>query len=280
MMFVVEFGSKKRGDHDCTSDRDVLLLGDRGMEMEEHKARFTAEECNVSCFSITCARYLLSHGSLFFKHVIDEGSLIAGAVHEFERLTSAWKRARSYDCEIQSTVDLLELLSFTPLCSRGLTIGVDILVNCLRSILIRKLAKEGLYIFSWRGVLAHSSNLGFLPRDAERVVLYARMIKNQYRRSGQMTGELRLLESLAEIVRVTTGDGDRVPRIQFSSRRNNGRLPERLPDHSYKQLRALEFLCAQYPSDPSLAPLERFFKEPNSFCSAKHQNAEVLNFVY
>ncbi len=279
-MFVIEFGSTKRGDADWTSDRDVLLLGDRWIEIEQNKIRFKALGYNVSCFSIGCATYLLRQGSLFFKHVIDEGSLISGCEPDYRALMSKWKRPNSYDREIRSTTDLLELLLFTPRCNRGLTIAVDILVNALRSILIRRLAEEGRYIFSWRRILAESSELGFFPSKAQRPILAARMIKNQYRQSGQTNAELQLIESLTEVLRAASGCAECTPRMQFTDRRASTRLTERFPDHSYKQLRSFEFLCAQYPRDPGLAQFEASIKEPNYFCGATRRNIDVPNFAY
>ena len=103
-MIVIEYGSRKRGDDDFTSDSDVLFLGDAWTEVERLYRKFGAAGCSVSFFSTDRAKYLLSKGSLFFKHIIDEGHVILGSADDFFSLARAWKPANSYDAEVESTL--------------------------------------------------------------------------------------------------------------------------------------------------------------------------------
>lgn len=281
MTFVIEYGSGKRGDCDQTSDRDILLLGDNWPEVEGLYVQFADADYSVSFFSIGRAKYLLSAGSLFFKHVIDEGHVVRGGADNFQSLAAMWKPAKRYECEIQSTVDLLELLAVLPSCSRGVTIATDLLVNCLRSILIRRLAEQGSYIFSWTKLIRAASHRGLLPPDTERLVLVARRLKNEYRRFHRTHSELSLVEELAVITRAAVGDAGAIPRLRFSTARAIDNLAESLPDYSYKQLRAWEFLCAEYPDDSSLGQFEEWAMQPHYFCSLSAcQRHSSHNFCY
>ena len=180
-------------------------------------SKFQAAGCSVTYFSTQRAKYLTSIGSLFFKHVIDEGRVVFGGRDIFSSLATAWKPANDYGPEVDSTIDLLDLLARVPSCRRGVAIAADLLVNSLRSILIRRLAEHGSYIFSWRTVIREASKRGLLPSGAGRVVLHARRLKNEYRRSGYANVELTLVEQLADVVRAAVGHSDAVPRCVFQT---------------------------------------------------------------
>jgi hypothetical protein len=168
-----------------------------------------------------------------------------------------------------------------PPCRRGIAIATDLLVNCLRSILIRRLAEQGSYIFSWTKVVREASRRGLLPPDAERVVLSARRLKNEYRRFHRAHAELALVEQLADITRASIGYSRAVPHVRFSTAPTINKAAENLRDYSYKQLRAWELLCAEYPGDPSLAPFEKWAQQPNYFCSIPAcQRPLAGNFCY
>jgi hypothetical protein len=281
MTFVIEYGSGKRGDYDQTSDRDVLLLGERWTEVEGLYAQFKAADYSVSFFSTGQAKYLLSEGSLFFKHVVDEGQVILGGAGNFESFAAGWKPAQSYESEIQSTVDLLDLLGMVPSCRRGIAVAMDLLVSCLRSILIRRLAERGSYIFSWAKLIREASRCGLLPPDVGGVVLYGRQVKNNYRRFGRANAELSQVQQLIHITRAAVGSARAIPSVRFSNRAGISKIAENLRDYSYKQLRAWEFLCAECPRDPSLAQFERWARQPNYFCSMPaFQRSRTHNLLY
>ncbi|HCQ7407220.1 TPA: hypothetical protein OL778_004630, partial [Escherichia coli] len=60
------------------------------------------------------AIYLANTGSLFLKHVIDEGKVIAGDVDIYEKVRSLWQAKNDYQYEIDSNIDIIELLYFLP----------------------------------------------------------------------------------------------------------------------------------------------------------------------
>ena len=63
-----------------SSDRDILLIASNWDQLAKEKALRTAEGYSVSCFTKNASSYLIETGSLFFKHVIDEGVLVHGEV--------------------------------------------------------------------------------------------------------------------------------------------------------------------------------------------------------
>ena len=281
MTLIIAFGSGRRGDCDGTSDRDILFIADTFAEANQCYAQFQDAGYSVSFFSSTRAAYLVSRGSLFFRHVFDEGNVISGDKREFTRLGTEWQAAKDYQFEIESTIDLLDLLEVLPACQRGVTIATDLAVTGLRSILIRRLAQDGLYVFAWQTVLSEASRRGLIPAYAKRLVLDGRVIKNEYRRFGQARASLSVVQELLSVTRTATSCSCTMPRVRLAAGVTKSRVAERLSDYSYKQLRAWEFVCAEYPRDPALTEFERWSKQPNYFCSpALTQGRGSANFSY
>jgi hypothetical protein len=263
-MLVVEFGSKKRGDYERSSDRDILLIGDNWPELTTEKVFKKNQGYSVTCLTTDKAAYLIGSGSLFLKHVIDEGNLISGVTSDYNNLIAEWSSARSYEGEIQSNLDLLEVLNFVPKSSAGLLIVIDIIISSVRNIAIRKLANEGRYIFSWAGILLAAAQRDEIKVEDVPLFLEARSIKNQYR-SG-------FLPSITE--KYVNGLGQAAAKIlgskklyRFGHHRSIAELPTRYQDGTYKQLRAVELLCGEYNFDRSLRPFMTWVKDPSYFCA-------------
>ena len=159
-MITVEFGSRMRGDYDASSDRDLLIIGDRWSQLIETSSDNRWRGYSLSRFTYDRATYLISTGSLFFKHIAEEGTLVEGSEADFQELLGAWTPAPSYRQEIEENVDLLNLVEFLPKSIVGPSVGVDIIFTALRSVLIRELAGEGFYLFSWKAILAESQSDG------------------------------------------------------------------------------------------------------------------------
>ena len=271
MNLTIGFGSRTRGDHDVSSDRDILVISDfvRGTGPS------TDHNGSISEFASPTAIFLATHGSLFFKHIIDEGKLLEGSPRDFLKLRSAWRPARDYDSEIESNLDVLELIRFTPRSPRGVSVVADMLVSTIRNVLIRRFANDGVFIFSWCGLLVHARRRNWLRDKATDLIVQARIIKNSYRKSRRALTELSFVNRLADLTRDVTHGG--CPQLGFASRQTISRLPARQKSGSYKQLRAAEYLCAEYAGDTALKDLEELTKSPNHF--AKQVSPQSLSSI-
>lgn len=268
-MLTIEFGSSKRGDLDATSDRDVLLIGDNWRDLIEEKELHTKKGHSVTCFTRDRVSYLVSTGNLFFKHIKDEGVLVSGSQEKYNRLMAAWSPATSYVDEIEQNLDILEVLSYTPRSQWGMLVAIDIIISSVRNILIRRLADLGMYIFSWESVMETAADLGQIRNIDIELYLLSRRIKNLYRQGHSPDIREAFFEELSEAAMRVFKIGDFV---SFNSRKSIRNLPERFPDGSYKQLRGLEILCAEYDFEPALAKYSQWVKEPSYFCSGSFKN--------
>lgn len=268
-MLAIEFGSKKRGDFNMSSDKDMLLIGSNFTQLLKEKERRKIEGYSVSCMTTDKAKYLVGQGSLFFKHIIDEGSLITGNHDEHFEIIKHWKASPNYQNDIEGNVELLEILSQVPKTSEGILAATDLLTISIRNILIRKLALVGLYVFSWEKVSSLAVMHDLIELNEKTILLHARHIKNYYRQGYNVQISEFFLERLLGILGGILG---KKIDFRFGKKSDIVQLPEKCNDGSYKQLRAIEFLCAFYGFDLSPHEFIIWIKDPNFFCSLKGPN--------
>ena len=271
-MISIEFGSKKRGDFDISSDKDMLIIGDNITQLIESKERRKIEGYSVSITTTNKAKYMIDKGSLFFKHIIDEGELIEGNREEHLEIFGNWMPALDYQDEIDSNIDLLEILYYVPKTIEGVLAATDIVTISIRNILIRKLASFGLYVFSWEKVTSMAEKYNIISLNEKIILLHARQIKNYYRKGYFLQVSvfflIRLMDILCGIL------SDKIC-FRFGTKKEIIQLYEKYRDGSYKQLRALELLCAYYGFSSSPPKFVKWIKDPNFFCLTKSLDFQI-----
>ena len=271
-MLAVEFGSRKRGDFNMSSDKDMLLVGSNLEELFKEKEKRKDDGHSVTCMTMDKAKYMVNHGSLFFKHIVDEGHLVEGCKEKYLGIIEGWKAAPNYQREIDGNVELFEILSYLPKTAKGILAATDIATISIRNILIRKLASLGLYVFSWEQVSSTAVNLNFIDLNEKIILLHARQIKNYYRQGCDIQLSIFFLERLLGILGKILGK-----RIEynFGNKKEIIQLHEKCTDGSYKQLRAIELLCAYYGFESSPPQFLNWIRDPNYFCATKGPNQPI-----
>lgn len=263
-MLAIEFGSGRRGDCDLTSDKDLLLIASDWGQITAETARKSAQGYSISAFLFDKATYLIESGNLFFKHICDEGVLISGSEIRYGQLVSGWQAARDYRDEFHENIDLLEVIRFAPKSLEGIAVIVDILISSVRNILIRRLACMGEYVFSWGSIFAAAAKREIIKTEDVGLLLMARHIKNRYRQGHISNLSLSYLDALLEASGRACGVS---LKAQFATRAALRSFPEKYADNSYKQLRAIELMCAEYGFDRALDPLLNLVQQPAYFCA-------------
>ncbi|CAK8717009.1 hypothetical protein GCAAIG_06420 [Candidatus Electronema halotolerans] len=262
-MLVIEFGSGRRGDCDLTSDRDILLIGTDWQKISYESAKWCINGFSVSTFLFDKASYLASKGNLFFKHIFDEGVLVFGSEARYRELKDRWQAAADYWDEVRDNLDLLEVIHFIPQTSAGIAVAIDILISSVRNILIRRLACDGKYVFAWGKVFVEANKRQMIKKEDIHLFMTSRCLKNKYRQGFIQNLPLSYLEALLEASNRACGV---MLRPNFAYRAALRSLPEKYLDGTYKQLRALELMCAEYLFDKSLDPLMSIVRTPAYFC--------------
>jgi hypothetical protein len=264
-MFAVAVGSAARGDNDVTSDRDLVLIGDPSF-LDATSAKYSLHGWSVVSMTQGRFAFLGAAGSLFLKHVISEGRLLAGDATDWEAARTRWIARRDYLDEIEENLDFLKLLQYVPETCEGMTAAVDIIACSIRNILIRRLAAKGLFYFAWAEVLSHSSKVVSLPSGAWSAMAWARQCKNLHRSGRTFDIEARKLVELSEIFREVLGG----ELVRFSNRAARvERMVETFADYSYGQLRGYEMVVAHRPFDPAFLQMRPLLRKPSYFCSGR-----------
>ncbi len=271
-MLVIKFGSNKRGDFNMSSDKDMLLIGSNLSQLFKEKERKEFEGYSVTCMTRNKAKYMVNQGSLFFKHIIDEGFLVEGSQEKYLNIKRRWKAAPNYQKDIDGNVELLEILSHVPKTSGGLLVATDIVTISIRNILIRKLASLGLYVFSWEEVSNAAVNFNFIDLNEKTILLHARQIKNYYRQGWDIQISIFFLERLLGMLGKILGNKIK---FNFGNKQEIIQLHDKCKDGTYKQLRALELLCAYYGFESSPSKFLNWIKDPNYFCAMKGPNQSI-----
>ncbi|WP_426010735.1 hypothetical protein [Aeromonas salmonicida] len=263
-MLIAEFGSKHNGLHNVYSDKDLLIISDDWEQIKKAANHYTNCGFSISTFHLDRALYLTKKGSLFFKHIIDESVVLYDGNKHLNSISHHWNARSNYTDEIESNLELLEILNYAPKCKYSNNYIADILIISIRNILIRKIASHGIYVFDWMGISKNALSLRYISLCDITLILYSRNLKNRYR-SGYYDDIPRCV--IEQLVSLTSRISNNKISYRFVEDKQILSMPERLNNGSYKQLRALEALCCLYSFDPKMGKYLELIKKPNYFCN-------------
>ncbi|NIF33758.1 hypothetical protein F3J29_16645 [Enterobacter sp. Cy-643] len=266
-MIAVEFGSKHNGFPSLLSDRDLLIVHEDWSQVDREMNRFKLLGYDISIMHRKKMGFLCASGSLFMKHIIDQGVVIFGGEGEINRARKEWTPKLNYQTEINENLELLELLGFLPKNNYSSLFAIDLLIISIRNILIRRFAAEGMYIFSWEQLFDSAVKFKWLSERDVSILLISRKIKNAYRNKIYFNVGRSFLDVLMSIARKVIG-------LNFylgfcNNKKTILSLPERFADRSYKQLRSIEIICSYYGYGHNVNHLHEMVASPSYFCNAK-----------
>lgn len=264
MNLVIEFGSRRHGCYDTFSDKDLMFIYDDANHLDNKRRTFESQGYSVTFCSKDKANYLSQSGSLFIRHVVFEGKPLIGDFNYLQSLRNKWKPAPNYDAEIESNKAMLAVLEKTPSTQEASSVINDILICSIRNVLIRKIANEGIYVFSWKDVIRESVLRGYIKNTEIGALLLSRRLKNIYRNGANPIFQGQLLEILESIARKII---DKRRKIKRGTNREITSLPDTQESGSYAQLRAIELLCSHYCFPKTMNKYIQATKDPSYFCN-------------
>lgn len=262
MTTIIEFGSRRHGCDDYLSDKDIYVLYGAEDNIAGEKTELERQGYSVTTSTRSRAEYLAASGSLFVRHVFFEGSVISGSEKDMVNIKNLWCAASSYEREIEENVEMLALLESVPSTRESLATINDIIICSLRNVLIRKLANKGIFIFSWKEVLAEGKKHNFISETDVAIMYQARRYKNIYRSGFPSKIDSGFLASLEEISKKVI---DKRRKIQAGCHKEILAAPEKMAEGSYSQLRAIELLCSHYHFAESMRNYSILVKDPAYF---------------
>lgn len=268
-MLIAEFGSKHNGLHNLYSDKDLLIVSDNWGSIKQAVNHYSNFGFSISTFHLDRALYLTKKGSLFFKHIINESVVLSDNNQVFNSISQNWNARDNYTDEIESNLELLEIINYAPKCRYSNNYLADILIISIRNILIRKIASHGIYVFDWIGISRNALFLRYISLFDIDLILYSRHLKNRYRAGCYDDVPLCVIDSLVSLMSRISNNK---MAYRFVEDRQILLMPERFSDGSYKQLRAIEALCCLYSFDPKMKRYIETVKNPNYFCATNAIN--------
>lgn len=266
MICSIAIGSAARGDVDGTSDKDAVVVGSSLDAVVREKGRLEAAGWSVTPYSLTKFEVLAGRGSLFLKHVLDEGVTLRGDQSVLNDTRKLWSARTCYLDEIEDNLNFLMLLRCVPNTQQGYLAAVDIITCSIRNILVRRLANAGEYTFSWSQIFCAGVRHQFLKADCGRALRWARRVKNMRRaglylpvQRGKVDEVLMLFDSILDGATLRVGQ----------SRMEIERAALAFDQWSYGRLRGYELLAATDQGDPALVRLMGAATAPAYFLSGR-----------
>lgn len=264
MTTIIEFGSRRHGTNDLLSDKDVYLLYGENDDVIQEKSNLERQGYSVTTSTRSRAEYLSLNGSLFIRHVFFEGAVINGCEEDRSYIKDLWRPASCYDHEIEDNIHMLKILEAIPSTMESIAAVNDIIICSLRNVLIRKLANDGVFVFSWKDVIAESVARNLINEADSILMRKARVCKNSYRLGIIPKLHDTFIESLEKLTKKVI---DKKRKIKFGSHKDILASPEREKEGSYSQLRAIELLCSHYRFHESMGKYTELVKDPAYFAA-------------
>lgn len=269
-MIALEYGSKHNGIVSRYSDRDLLLIHKENEYVKDEKIKLQLQGYDITMMSEKKAIHLAKSGSLFIKHIIDEAKIISGNSDSYRAIGNAWNHRQDYQPEIDSNVDILELLCYLPMNKYSLLFANDLIITTIRNVSIRMLAGDGKYIFSWEEIFNNLHNRCLINSYDVKLLLLSRRIKNAYRTKIFYDIDVPFVMALNGILLKILGS--RVIIGFCSNKKYILSLPDRFIERSYKQLRAYEIICSFYQYSNDIREMANLVSKPSYFANDKIGN--------
>lgn len=178
---IVIYGSSSRGDNDCLSDKDLLLISDDELTSDSNKILFEGFGYSCSCYTWRKIAYLSKKKALFIQHLKQESCIIYDANNRLQELLNNYSPAINYSEDIKDTCALVALTEKFPNEPYSIGWALDILAVGFRNFAILTFANEGQYIFSYKKILDEFKNRQLISPAEEYYLLSLRKYKSLFR---------------------------------------------------------------------------------------------------
>lgn len=176
------FGSAARGDLDCFSDRDLLIVMDDEAGLMAAKAHYDSAGWSCTAYSWKRLQRAADQGSLFVQHLKQESKIILDPEERLAGLLEKYSTKSSYRQEFEGAASLLgDLTQQLPACQAGPMWTMDVLSVGFRSLAVAELADHGIYSFANTDILGGLVRTGMICRSDAYKLQPLRQFKSLYR---------------------------------------------------------------------------------------------------
>jgi len=181
------FGSSARGDDDQASDKDVLIVSNAWGRISHIKEKYSNDGYSVSFYPPSVFAKMCESGSLFVKHIKDEGIEIIDSSHWLKNLLETYTPKKSYAEDLKLFNQVLFTLIRFKTSNRMRMFCADILHTYLRSYSIMTMAENGYFAFSTQIITSFLQEKFRGQFDFGDIFPKLRKMKKAYREGARQT---------------------------------------------------------------------------------------------
>jgi hypothetical protein len=198
---IAIYGSLARGDYDILSDRDVLFISDDRIKRSYMQSNFKLNGWSCTTYSWKRLEFATINKILFIQHLKREAKIIYDPQELLYNILEKFSPKENYKHELENSKQLIRILENIPDCGVGRLWALDVLMVSFRSMSIAILANEGIYKFSFNGMLKSLLDIGVIIRSDIEPLSKLRYYKTAYRQRNLLaTPSSKTLIDLIEVV--------------------------------------------------------------------------------
>lgn len=178
---ICVFGSVARGNSDCFSDKDVLLVSNSRFDAQETIKQWSSMGWSVSCYTPNRLLRMLKTGSLFLQHLKQDGVIVFDTDNWLHKLLVSFRPKESYLSDLVLSESLARAADRIPSNLIQSYMLCDVLYTYLRNACILHLACKGRFEFDYSRLLGGMAEIYGFDNSTFCLLEKLRQIKNQYR---------------------------------------------------------------------------------------------------
>jgi hypothetical protein len=272
---IAIFGSFISPNFDKYSDKDLLIVSDSYLTLNNLKEKYESKGYSVSTYTYKKLQYLSEKGSLFIQHLKKESLILRDKKGLLNAILKNHIETIPSNEQVKESVEYFDFLKIIPNTAIGYAWFCDCFYVGIRNHLILKSASNKSYKFSFLNLLTDLKKSNEINNDDFETLRQLRVLKKNYRE--RVYEELPSKDYIKSLIKV----GEKlnlVPNTKFDNQKNfNNYLLKKIRSsdtNHYFKLRLVEVYYLQ--SGHRFAELDKIICNPQLY-AMKFKNEE---FVY
>ena len=276
------FGSCARGEADCLSDRDFLIVDDDVRVLRARTMTLKAQGFSVASYTFRKLDWLASCGALFVQHLRLEAAITTDRDDRLAGILASFRPKEVYDDELKANARLAALVSTVPVGAVPELWAADMLYVTVRNFGVLWLASREEYVFAYDGILDSLQAAGILRSNSVLHLRQLRFLKSLYRGDHAASGGVvraKVRSALAGLPREYFPAASRVVpanEILLASPPEAGSAAYLVLRDLEKRMLAARSISGERLGDAALDALDGWIRDPRVYATLSAARAPQL----
>lgn len=179
---IAIFGSSLRGDFDCYSDKDLLIVSNDKDKLKELTDEY-GKNWSISSYSYSKLEFIAKKGGLFIDHLKDESMILVDQNERLDQILSSYRRKSTYKREYLESIEFLNELNVAVDTPILLAWYCDVIAVGLRNALIFESSLHGSPAYSFKKLIQSLVDRKKITKSEANTLNELRVLKRNYRDS-------------------------------------------------------------------------------------------------